>query len=539
MFGDIPKIFDRNFIIAYLLPCSLVLAFSLGITHCLVALNSVDTATGTTFAIVAFALGMVLMAANRTVTRIFEGYGLFNPIRVLRPIQRFRFWYVRRQSLLAKRRRRHAQKNRSKLRKLVDARSRSMTRLAERYPERKQLLLSTALGNAIRSFEGYPRSMYNFGIIEGWNRLIAVVPKEYLDLVDSAKAQTDLWINVWLLSLLTIFDCLTAWYWPASLRPPHRPMSVFQLECTCIGAAVVVFAASSLATRAAVEWGSMVKAMVDVFLPTLYAKLGLPPPSGNSEARARLGRFTRSIMFRLPDVMPDRNWLQAGAEKTDSGEPLAGPAAGPRTSDVAHEVSTLATNSATLPAKGNSSEIPAESSGKILYFAYGSNMLSSRLRERAPSGIKVAVGWVPNHRLTFHKRSSSNSGKCDAETTQGAEDRVWGVIFEIDSVQKADLDLLEGLDRGYSEKTVEVISGEKRFSAVMYYATDKDPSLKPFSWYKELVVAGAREHLLPHEYIASIENVESIEDPDAARAIKQRELLSRARQSREPSHSLL
>src|SRR6266849_199683 len=253
MFGDIPKIFDRNFIIAYLLPSSLALAFSLSITHGLGSLSSLDTTRGAVFAAFAFAIGMALMAANRNVTRVLEGYGRINPMRIMKPIQKLRYWYVRRQSLLAKRqRRRHRAGQKPDLNQLRDARIKYMTRLAERYPERKALLMATALGNAIRAFEGYPRVMYNFGVIEGWNRLIAVVPKEFLDLVDSAKAQTDLWINVWLLNILLVLDSFATWYLPASLRPLNSLMSTRQLAFTCVGAVLVISFASTMAASAAV-----------------------------------------------------------------------------------------------------------------------------------------------------------------------------------------------------------------------------------------------------------------------------------------------
>jgi hypothetical protein len=38
--------------------------------------------------------------------------------------------------------------------------------------------------------------------------------------------------------------------------------------------------------------------------------------------------------------------------------------------------------------------------------------------------------------------------------------------------------------------------------------------MKPFHWYKEHVVRGAKEHNLPAEYIKTIEAVESVPDPD-------------------------
>ncbi len=161
----------------------------------------------------------------------------------------------------------------------------------------------------------------------------------------------------------------------------------------------------------------------------------------------------------------------------------------------------------------------------MLYFAYGSNMLSTRLRARVPSAVLRGKGYVCGYRLTFDKQSADGSGKCDAEATHVPECCVYGVVYEIDADQKAALDRAEGLGRGYAEKIVEVISGNATLHAVTYYATRKDPSLRPYHWYKDYVLAGARENSLPVEYIKLIESIESVEDPDADRGGRNKAVL--------------
>jgi len=53
-----------------------------------------------------------------------------------------------------------------------------------------------------------------------------------------------------------------------------------------------------------------------------------------------------------------------------------------------------------------------------------------------------------------------------------------------------------------------------------------DDSLQPYAWYKDLVLAGAREHNLPAEYIREIENIVAIQDPDRRRGRRERQFLS-------------
>lgn len=153
----------------------------------------------------------------------------------------------------------------------------------------------------------------------------------------------------------------------------------------------------------------------------------------------------------------------------------------------------------------------------MLCFCYGSNMSERRLQARVPSARFVAVAELPTHRLRFHKAAMDGSAKCDAEETGDPEDRVMGVVYEIADNEKPDLDRHEALGRGYDEKQVELITGESALGAWMYYATRINDSLKPFHWYKDHVLIGARENGLPADYIVQIEAVISIDDPRPGR----------------------
>jgi gamma-glutamylcyclotransferase len=164
---------------------------------------------------------------------------------------------------------------------------------------------------------------------------------------------------------------------------------------------------------------------------------------------------------------------------------------------------------------------------RVRYFAYGSNMLTVRLRERVPSTTAISIGQLVGHALRWDKRSRRDgSGKCDAEATGRQDDVVWGVVFELDPKDKPALDKAEGLGAGYMEKKVTVLTEAGPVTAVTYYATDKDASLRPYHWYKALVIAGAREHGLPVSYRSRLELVVTVSDPNPTRASKHKELLS-------------
>lgn len=159
------------------------------------------------------------------------------------------------------------------------------------------------------------------------------------------------------------------------------------------------------------------------------------------------------------------------------------------------------------------------------YFAYGSNMCYRRLLNRVPSARFLVVAQLPRHKLCFHKASKDGSGKCDAASTGKDGDVVYGVVFEIEPSGKPALDRCEYLDRGYAEKTVTLDAETGHVSAFTYVAQSAhiDPSRRPYTWYKDLVTGGARQHGLLEHYIASIESVVADTDPDSAREAENRQ----------------
>jgi hypothetical protein len=154
----------------------------------------------------------------------------------------------------------------------------------------------------------------------------------------------------------------------------------------------------------------------------------------------------------------------------------------------------------------------------VNYFAYGSNMSAARLQARVATARPAATCRLTGHLLRFHKVGRDGSAKCDALLTGRARDVVQGVLFEVAPAEVALLDKAEDLGRGYARRTVEVIDAKGGMvKAFTYYALQIDPSLRPFSWYKQHVLAGARAAGLSPIYTRALEAVESIRDPDAAR----------------------
>ena len=158
----------------------------------------------------------------------------------------------------------------------------------------------------------------------------------------------------------------------------------------------------------------------------------------------------------------------------------------------------------------------------LVYFAYGSNMCESRLKSpnRAPSADCKAVAQLSAYALRWHKKSNDGSGKADAWHTGNNQDVIWGVLFAMSDGDKVQLDKAE---KGYHEVQITVRQTDGSDCQALTYVANSgevDDSLKPYTWYKRLVVEGARQHQLPPSYVASIDAMAAKDDPNSARAAK-------------------
>jgi len=157
---------------------------------------------------------------------------------------------------------------------------------------------------------------------------------------------------------------------------------------------------------------------------------------------------------------------------------------------------------------------------RVRVFAYGSNLCIVRMRARVPSARPLVAAALEAYALRFHKHGRDGSGKADAHFTSSAEDVVWGAVYEIDAAEKRLLDRVEGLGSHYLEREVGVATvAGSRLDAWMYYASPHRivEGLKPYGWYHRFVVEGARQHGLPADYVAALEAIEFIDDPDPRR----------------------
>ena len=127
--------------------------------------------------------------------------------------------------------------------------------------------------------------------------LLGVIPSDYREVIDTAKAQTDFWANLCFLSTLLIVEYVGIGMLKGQIYALWIPL-------IAIGASWISY---SRAKSAAIEWGDMVRASYDVFLPDLCKKIGFPLPNTRKEERELWTKFSQAITYRSPLSMPDKS----------------------------------------------------------------------------------------------------------------------------------------------------------------------------------------------------------------------------------------
>lgn len=157
------------------------------------------------------------------------------------------------------------------------------------------------------------------------------------------------------------------------------------------------------------------------------------------------------------------------------------------------------------------------------YAAYGSNLHPARLQKRTGPAELLGTAALTDMELRFHKRGNlDGSGKGNIIKRTGRTVHV--AVFEVSEPGIQELDKAEGVGSGY-EKDLIVVPNFGPCLTYLAQATHIDESLMPFTWYRELVLAGCRYHGFPEDYVHSISSQESVTDPDADRHGRHLQLL--------------
>lgn len=152
----------------------------------------------------------------------------------------------------------------------------------------------------------------------------------------------------------------------------------------------------------------------------------------------------------------------------------------------------------------------------LKYLAYGSNMLNQRLLERVPSSLYIESVKLNGYQLDFSVKGIDGSGKCNMRYTGRSEDHVHAAVYHMAKEEKVLLDAFEGDSYAVEILTVE---GRQTHEVFVYLGKPEylDSTLKPFCWYRDIVLHGARSREYPETYLQTIAAVEAERDTDENR----------------------
>ncbi len=323
MFAKLPDLLGKNFVIGYLLPAFafVVLNYSIdGAYNFLpnnIALSYLAQCTLTEqitiIVLLSFVAGILLLIFNRDIIVLLEGYGKFNPFRLLHGWQKSRYYKLQQDITEACNTYRTAFEGDQNQIAFKEAQARYQELLEQRirdFPDKEEFVLPTAFGNTLRAFETYAREMYGADAIPIWTRLLALIPEDYRQFIDTAKTQVDFWVNTWFVTIAAFLIYLGNLIY-------YRQFKLILLPFVCLLAAYI---ASQKARKAAVSWGNFVKAAFDLYLGDLQQQLGIKADDAETENgdRQLWQNFSQAILYNNPDSLPARS-ITPDSESPESG----------------------------------------------------------------------------------------------------------------------------------------------------------------------------------------------------------------------------
>jgi hypothetical protein len=297
MSAGLAKLFDKAFVLGYALPALVFFSVAVALFGCPAALcdtaqrNANPFADLTYAAIGVYLLGVVLLAINYGLYRLFEGY--LPPAAWLGFAKRFH--------------QRRLEQRTVEIDELgEDPRVAALTwQLRMQYPQRAADVLPTAFGNAIRAFELYPAAMYGADSISVWPRLLSVVSKDVQTLINDAKALVDLCVNLCALSLAWfVFAAGAALLERGAVALPFgAPHAGGTWSVVALVALLAAVASYRCALACVPDWGDTVKSAFDCYLPELARQLGYTMPAEPEGRREIWEALSPAVPVRRPRLI--------------------------------------------------------------------------------------------------------------------------------------------------------------------------------------------------------------------------------------------
>jgi hypothetical protein len=319
--SDITGVFSRYFVVGFFLPAFVALVALWFFASNAFIPTALTRHSQTTQLLILGAVALIaalaLSGLSYYITRIYEGYPLANA----------RKWPLlgrlcRGAIALQARRYDRLLAIREDKSRLPSERGLAAARLDKSYPHKREALLPTRVGNAIRAFEQHSNVRWGLDGVTVWPRIEALLGVDEREPLVDAKISFYVFLNA-SVGAFVVGVCLaidkavnapgTAWEWA--------------LYATPFLAGYVLYRA---AIGPAVEWGDSVRASIDLHRLDLYEKLGVRAPTSFSDERQLAVRVNKALLFGHP-LLGDDLWCgYEGRAVSDQGTVESGPSPGSR-----------------------------------------------------------------------------------------------------------------------------------------------------------------------------------------------------------------
>jgi len=131
---------------------------------------------------------------------------------------------------------------------------------------------------------------------------------------------------------------------------------------------------------------------------------------------------------------------------------------------------------------------------EVAYFAYGSNLDTSQMKERVEEWITSERVYVEGYKRVYNVWSNNwNGWAANLKITDVSSDKVCGVVYIITNKQ------LEKITNEYEHRkptsiSVRLENGQEQSDVKVYVWMKERPSHEPPAAYKDAIVKGLEQH---------------------------------------------
>ena len=138
--------------------------------------------------------------------------------------------------------------------------------------------------------------------------------------------------------------------------------------------------------------------------------------------------------------------------------------------------------------------------GTVFYLAYGSNLSTSRMKQRIGGWKQIVKGYLPDYQLVFNKRPGSGEPYAFANIISGTQGKNCPcVAYEIDQELLLKLDKCEGTPIHYIRTVLTMIPDDGQELQGYIYMANPDqlvPDRQPSNKYRGYLLKGYADHEL-------------------------------------------